>query len=31
MSNHDTGPPGGEQRFTELFAKTYAPVLRSSS
>jgi RNA polymerase sigma-70 factor (ECF subfamily) len=28
MSNHDTGPPCGEQRFTELFAETYASVLR---
>jgi RNA polymerase sigma-70 factor (ECF subfamily) len=28
MTKHDTGPPSGEQRFTELFAETYAPVLR---
>lgn len=28
MTNHDTGPPGAEQRFSELFAETYAPVLR---
>lgn len=28
MTNHETGPPGAEQRFTELFTETYASVLR---
>ena len=28
MSNHDTGPPVAEERFSELFAATYASVLR---
>jgi RNA polymerase sigma-70 factor (ECF subfamily) len=28
MSNHDTGPPGAEEQFSELFAATYASVLR---